>query len=147
MSKSAGSLAAVVLLLGAAHASAQSNVQTVDRLDPWDSKDDTDRTPIHTIVPEYPQKAWLERVEGDVEVCFYITRGGRPYNVRVRKSDNRIFERSARNAVEMSWFEAIPRGEKVPQIKTCRTFLFRLEPVDREDLEFVAVEASDDDAN
>ncbi len=134
-----------LLLLGIPAAYAQSNVVTIDRLDPWDSKDDTDRAPVHTIVPEYPQKAWLERIEGDVEVCFYITRGGRPYNVRVRNSDNRLFERPARNAVELSLFEAVPRGAKVPQIKTCRTFLFRLEPVDRDEIDFLAVEASDDD--
>lgn len=133
-------LALVFALPGAR---AQSNVVTMDALDPWDSKDDTERAPIHTIVPEYPEKAWLERIEGDVEVCFYITRGGRPYNVRVRKSDNRIFERSARNAVELSWFEAIPRDEKVPQIKTCRTFLFRLEPVDRDEVDFSSLEASE----
>lgn len=125
---------------------AESNVVTTDALDPWASKDDTERSPVHTIVPEYPEKAWLERVEGDVEVCFYITRGGRPYNVRVRRSDHRIFERAARDAVELSWFEAIPRGEKVPQIKTCRTFLFRLEPVDRDEVDFVSLEAAEDES-
>lgn len=109
-------------------------VQTLDRIDPVESRDEDDRNPIHTIVPEYPQKAWFERLEGDVEVCFFITRGGRPYNIAVRHSDERVFERVARDAVKNSWFEAIPRPEKVPQVKTCRTFLFRLEPLDPEDL-------------
>lgn len=108
-------------------------VQTLDRIDPVESRDDDDRNPIHTVVPEYPQKAWFERLEGDVEVCFFITRGGRPYNIAVRRSDHRVFERVARAAVKNSWFEAIPRPEKVPQVKTCRTFLFRLEPLDPED--------------
>ena len=76
----------------------------------------------------------FERVEGDVEVCFFITRGGRPYNIAVRRSDHRLFERVARDAVKNSWFEAIPRPDKVPQVKTCRTFMFRLEPLEPDDI-------------
>jgi len=113
---------------------ADGDVQTLDRIDPAESRDDTDRNPVHTVVPEYPQKAWFERVEGDVEVCFFITRGGRPYNIAVRRSDHRLFERVARDAVKNSWFEAIPRPDKVPQVKTCRTFMFRLEPLEPDDI-------------
>ena len=127
-------LASAGLLALTSVAFAQGAVETLDRIDPIDSRDDDDRNPIHTVVPEYPQKAWFERIEGDVEVCFFITRGGRPYNIAVRRSDNRVFERAARNAVKNSWFQEIPRPEKVPQVKTCRTFLFRLEPLDPEDM-------------
>ena len=129
---------AVMALLGALAFApsvfADGDVQTLDRLDPAESRDDTDRNPVHTVVPEYPQKAWFERVEGDVEVCFFITRGGRPYNIAVRRSDHRLFERVARDAVKNSWFEAIPRPDKVPQVKTCRTFMFRLEPLEPDDI-------------
>jgi len=123
---------AAMLLTAGGAAFAQGAVETVDRIAP-DSRDDTDRTPVHTIIPEYPQQAWFERIQGDVEVCFFVTRGGRPYNIAVRNSDHRVFERPARDAVKHSWFEAIPRPDKVPQVKTCRTFLFRLEPVETDE--------------
>ena len=125
-------LATALLLTASGAAFSQGAVETVDRIAP-DSRDDTDRNPVHTVIPEYPQQAWFERIEGDVEVCFFITRGGRPYNIAVRKSDHRIFERPARDAVRDSWFEAIPRPDEVPQVKTCRSFLFRLEPVENDD--------------
>ena len=132
---------AVSMLLIASGAFAQGNVQTIDetidetvnQIDPADVRQESDRNPVHTVVPEYPQEALLERVEGDVQVCFFANRGGRPYNVAVRRSDHQIFERPARKAVKNSWFEAIPRPDKVPQVKTCRTFLFRLEPVERDE--------------
>ena len=139
-------LVAAALVALSPVAPGQGAVQTLDRIDPVESRDDDDRNPIQTIVPEYPQKAWFERVEGDVEVCFFITRGGRPYNIAVRKSDHRIFERVARDAVKNSRFEAIPRPEKVPQVKTCRTFLFRLERLDPEDLPEDVRAANADDA-
>lgn len=124
------------MLLAAPFAYAQSAQHsppvTMDRLDPLSSgnAEAKDRVPIHTLIPDYPHKAWLERIEGDVEVCFNVTRGGRPYNIRVRKSDNRVFEKPARRAVKLSSFEAVPDDQKLPQIKTCRTFQFRLEPVE-----------------
>ena len=125
---------AVSLLLVTGGALAQGQVQMMDSLDPTAPRDDYDRNPVHTVVPEYPQQAWLDRIEGDVQVCFFISRGGRPYNIAVRHSDHRIFERPARHAVKMSWFEAIPRPARVSHIKTCRTFQFRLEPVDPDEI-------------
>ncbi len=86
-----------------------------------------DRISLRTVVPKYPDKALLERIQGAVEVCFKINRGGKPYGVAVRKSDHRIFERVAREAVRSSRFEAIPRGKEVPKVKMCRTYHFRLE--------------------
>lgn len=126
---------AISLLVVASGALAQGKIQTLDQIDPDSVRQEHDRNPIHTVIPEYPQKALLERVEGDVQVCFRVNRGGRPYRIAVRRSDNRIFERPARDAVRMSWFEAIPRPAKVPQVKTCRTFMFRLEPVQSDELE------------
>jgi TonB family protein len=126
---------AVSMLLIASGALAQGKIQTLDQIDPDSVRQEHDRNPVHTVVPEYPQKALLERVEGDVQVCFRVNRGGRPYRIAVRRSDNRIFERPARDAVKKSWFEAIPRPKDVPQVKTCRTFMFRLEPVPIDELE------------
>lgn len=121
-------LYAILMVLLALGPAARAE-QTPARTDLVKSRDENDRNPIHTVVPEYPQQAWFERLEGDVEVCFFVTRGGRPYNIAVRRSDHRIFERVARDAVKNSRFEAIPRPDKVPQVKSCRTFLFRLEPL------------------
>ena len=92
---------AAAMLLVATGALAQGNIETIDEIDPDSVRQEHDRNPTHTVVPEYPQKALLERIEGDVQVCFRVNRGGRPYRIAVRRSDNRIFERPARDAVKM----------------------------------------------
>lgn len=117
----------VLLLLIGGSALAQGKVTALDTIDGDSSDADDKRNPAQTVIPEYPLQAWLERIEGGVQVCFYVTRGGRPYSIAVRHSDHKTFERPAREAVKISWFEAIPRPEKVPSIKSCRTFQFRLE--------------------
>jgi TonB family protein len=117
----------VLLLLVGGSALAQGRVITLDTIDGDSSPTDRSRNPARTVIPEYPRQAWLERIEGGVQVCFSVTRGGRPYNIAVRHSDHKSFERPARDAVKISWFKAIPRSEKVPPIKSCRTFQFRLE--------------------
>jgi len=89
----------------------------------------TDRKPAHTVVPDYPEEARRDRIEGEVQVCFEITREGRTRRVAVRKSTHRIFERAARRAVKQSTYVPLPRGAEVPAIKACRTFRFSLEPV------------------
>jgi TonB family protein len=91
--------------------------------------DVVDRVPIHTVVPVYPEKARRARVEGEVQVCFNIDRNGKTRGVSVRRSTNRVFERPARNAVKASTFQPLEPGQKVPDIKSCRTFRFFLERV------------------
>ena len=88
-----------------------------------------DRVPLHTVVPVYPEKARMARVEGEVEVCFNIDRFGRTKGVSVRRSTNRVFEKPARDAVRASTFHPLEPGQKVPDIKNCRTFQFTLERV------------------
>ena len=88
-----------------------------------------ERVPLHTVVPLYPEKARRARVEGEVEVCFNVDRSGRTRGVSVRRSTNRVFERPARNAVKASTFHPLEPGQKVPDIKNCRTFTFTLERV------------------
>lgn len=85
-----------------------------------------ERVPLHTVVPVYPEKARRARVEGEVEVCFTVDRHGRTRSVAVRRSTNRVFEKPARDAVRASTFEPLEPGEKVPDIKNCRTFRFNL---------------------
>ena len=123
----------VLLLLVGGSGLAQGKVATIDTIDGPGSGDDRTRDPVQTVIPEYPRQAWLEQLEGDVQVCFFVTRGGRPYNIAVRHSDHKFFERPAREAVEISWFESIPRSDKVPQVRSCRTFQFRLEPMEADE--------------
>ncbi len=88
-----------------------------------------DRTPAHTVVPEYPHVAMRDRIEGEVQVCYHIDRRGRPYRVAVRNSTHRVFERPARRAVRASTWEPLAEGEEASNVKTCRTFTFELTPV------------------
>ncbi len=93
----------------------------------------TDRKPAQTVVPEYPEAARRDRIEGEVQVCFEITREGRTRRVAVRKSTHRIFEKPARRAVKRSTYVPLPKEADVPAIKACRTFRFSLEPVTADD--------------
>ncbi len=102
-----------------------------DSVEPIDS--DYDRMPANTVVPEYPGKARQERIEGEVQVCFDISREGFPRRVTVRQSTHRLFEKPARDAVRRSTWRPVPLGQKVPAIKACRTFRFKLIPVPPED--------------
>lgn len=94
------------------------------------SQEDADRTPLHTVVPAYPKKAWDERLEGEVQVCFYVDRSGIPNRIAVRNSTHRIFERPSIRAVQASTYEPLSPGEELPRIKSCRTFRFSLEPAE-----------------
>lgn len=87
-----------------------------------------DRVPTQTVVPAYPSDARRDRVEGEVKVCFQIDRKGRPYRVAVRDSTHRIFERPAMRAIKGSRYLPLESGKKSSGIKTCRTFIFELEP-------------------
>lgn len=87
------------------------------------------RQPLNTVVPEYPAKARRERIEGEVQVCFDITREGFPRRIAVRRSTHRYFEKAARDAVRRSTWQSVPQGHDLPAIKACRTFRFALVPV------------------
>ena len=93
----------------------------------------SDRIPAHTVVPRYPQKARRDRVEGQVMVCFEIDREGRPRRIAVRNSTHRAFERPSIIAVRTSLFRPLGKQEALPAIKSCRTFVFSLVPVDDSD--------------
>ena len=89
----------------------------------------SERKPVNTVVPIYPEKARRQRLEGEVEVCFHVDREGRTSRVRVRNSTHRIFEKPAVLAARASTFAPVPAERPVASIKTCRTFRFRLLPV------------------
>lgn len=91
---------------------------------------DTQRIASHVVAPMYPERARRDRVEGEVQVCFDIDRRGRPRRIAVRRSSNRVFERPSIRAVKASKF--LPLDDEVPlqAIKSCRTFIFSLVPVE-----------------
>ena len=93
------------------------------------TKDDVERIPSYTVMPEYPAVARRDRIEGQVQVCFEISRSGRTRRIAVRKSTHRIFEKPAIRAVRASTYVPLPKDAKLSGIKSCRTFRFMLEPV------------------
>ena len=88
----------------------------------------TNRVPAQTVVPVYPHKARRDRIEGEVQVCFHVNREGRTRRVSVRTSTNRAFERPSIKAVRASTFKPLGKNELLQEIKSCRTFIFSLEP-------------------
>jgi len=113
-----------LLLLSALGFATTEHSDGVDRVD-----SDTDRIPLHTVIPDYPRIARRDRIEGEVEVCFNITRGGFPTSIAVRHSTNRLFEKPARKAVRQSSWAPLAKNEPTSGIKACRTFRFSLVPV------------------
>jgi len=88
-----------------------------------------DREPLLTVVPMYPEKARRARVEGEVQVCFNVSRTGKTSRVAVRSSTNRVFEKPSRDAVKASTYRPLAADTTLSGIKTCRTFKFHLTPV------------------
>ncbi|MEM6511369.1 MAG: energy transducer TonB [Pseudomonadota bacterium] len=91
---------------------------------------DVQRVPLHTTIPAYPKLARRDRIEGDVEVCFFVDRRGRPSKIAVRRSTHRMFEKPSIRAVRASRYEPLDKDAVMSGIKTCRTFIFRLESID-----------------
>ncbi len=92
----------------------------------------THRLPLQTVAPKYPHKARRDRIEGRVQVCFDIDRLGRTRRIAVRHSTNRTFERPSIRAVKASTFRPLGEDEALQAIKSCRTFVFSLEPVEEQ---------------
>jgi TonB family protein len=96
-------------------------------VEPVDSQ--TDRVPLKTVIPDYPDTARRDRIEGEVQVCFDISRQGYPRRIAVRSSTHRVFERPAMKAVRKSSWQPLEKDQPLPGIKACRTFRFSLVPV------------------
>lgn len=92
----------------------------------------SDRVPLQTVAPDYPRKARRDRLQGQVQVCFDIDRDGKPRRIAVRTSTNRAFERPSIKAVKASLFKPLSKDEQLQSIKTCRTFIFELVPLQAE---------------
>jgi TonB family protein len=104
----------------------------------------TERVPSHTVVPEYPREARRDRVEGEVQVCFEVNREGRTRRISVRTSTHRAFEKTSIKAVRASRFRPVGRDDPLPAIKSCRTFIFSLEPAEVELDEAADAKQADD---
>lgn len=102
-----------------------------DAVEKFDS--DTDRVPLLTTVPDYPEVARRDRIQGEVQVCFNITRDGYPRRIAVRSSSNRLFEKPAMKAVRKSTWVRLDDDEAMSGIKACRTFRFSLVPVEKDE--------------
>jgi len=111
-------------LLASAVAASDDGVERIDS--------GTDRVPRHTVIPEYPTVARRDRIEGEVQVCFDISRDGHPQRIAVRRSTHRLFEKPARKAVRNSTWAPLERGEESSGIKACRTFRFSLVPAEED---------------
>lgn len=115
-------LAVLLCLVLAAPLAAAEGVEPVDS--------QTDRVPLKTVIPDYPDTARRDRIEGEVQVCFDISRQGYPRRIAVRSSTHRVFERPVLKAVRKSSWQPLEKGKPLPGIKACRTFRFSLVPVD-----------------
>lgn len=88
----------------------------------------TKRVPSYTVMPDYPTVARRDRIQGEVQVCFEITREGRTRRIAVRRSTHRLFEKPAIRAVRRSTYVPVADDVVLSGIKSCRTFRFTLEP-------------------
>ena len=51
--------ALLIVLNGLAFA--QGNVETIDTVEGDDGRAEAERTPLQTVIPEYPRRAWLDQ--------------------------------------------------------------------------------------
>lgn len=89
----------------------------------------SERLPAITAFPRYPSIARRDRIEGEALVCFNIDARGRVVRPSIRSSTHKIFEKPAMRAIRQSSFAPLADGEKPAVAKTCRTYRFRLDPV------------------
>jgi len=87
-----------------------------------------DRRPLITAVPEYPTKAYRQRREATVVICFVIDRKGRVRKPYVFTHSSRAFERAAMKAIRASRYEPLHPSQPQEDVEMCRTYRFRLEP-------------------
>lgn len=89
----------------------------------------SDRAPTVTAFPKYPSIARRDRIEGEATVCFMIDARGKVVRPSVRNSTHRVFEKPAMRAIRRSSFAPLAKGEKLAVERTCRTYRFRLDPI------------------
>jgi protein TonB len=88
-----------------------------------------ERDPAVTAFPKYPYVARRDRMEGETTVCFTVNAKGQVIRPSIRNSSHKIFERPAMKAIRESRFDPLNPGETKSNLKTCRIFRFRLDPI------------------
>jgi TonB family protein len=92
----------------------------------------TDRVPALTAFPKYPSVARRDRIEGEATVCFKIRANGKISRPVVTDYTHKIFSRPALRAIKKSTFEPLAPGQILATARTCRTYRFRLDPIERD---------------
>ncbi len=95
----------------------------------------TDRMPSVTAVPQYPEIAKRDRIEGEATVCYTIDAHGRIRRPAVRRSSHKMFAKPALKAIKKSSYEPLRSNKEATVTRTCRTFRFLLKPVAIEEVE------------
>lgn len=90
----------------------------------------TDRVPSRTTFPEYPRIARRDRIEGEATVCFMIKADGKVSKAKVQSSTHRMFSRPSLRAIRKSSYEPLAPGQILGTERTCRTYRFRLDPIE-----------------
>ena len=95
----------------------------------------SDRMPSVTAVPQYPEIARRDRIEGEATVCYTIDARGRIRRPTVRRSSHKMFAKQSLKAIKKSSYEPLRSNQEAAVVKTCRTFRFLLKPVAIEEIE------------
>ena len=95
----------------------------------------SDRMPSVTAVPQYPETARRDRIEGEATVCYTIDADGRIRRPVVRRSSHKMFVKPALKAIKQSSYEPLRSKQESAVTRTCRTFRFLLKPVAIEEIE------------
>jgi TonB family protein len=93
------------------------------------SDSERERDPAVTAFPKYPYVARRDRLEGEATVCFTVNARGQVIRPSIRSSSHKIFEKPAMKAIRESTFDPLKPGETKSNLKTCRLFRFRLDPI------------------
>lgn len=112
------------LATGASHAQTSDVTHFIDT--------STDRVPALTAFPKYPSVARRDRIEGEATVCFKIKANGKISRPVVAEYSHKIFSRPSLRAIKKSTFEPLSPGQILATSRTCRTYRFRLDPIERE---------------
>jgi len=89
----------------------------------------TDRAPAVTAFPKYPTVARRDRIEGEATVCFTIDARGKVVRPSLKSSTHKIFVKPAMKAIRNSSYAPLDEGDMLSVEKTCRTYRFRLDPI------------------
>lgn len=95
----------------------------------------SDRTPLVTAVPKYPEAARRDRIEGEATVCYTIDVRGKIRRPTVKKSSHRMFAKPALRAIKQSSYEPLQGDDKASVARACRTYRFLLNPVAIEEID------------